>query len=1029
MPLTTSTSSEPAPATPPARESFGYVLAVAYLAIVAVSLWHLKHRRDIAGWLDPVDVAVQVLLLLTIGGSTVFLYRLARRVRTDVQERRQLVEGLRDRETKYRSMFDNALEGMFQTTPEGRFVAANKALAHMYGYASPEHLMESLSDIGAQLYADSAQRAALMQTLEDKDAVRDFEVKVVRADGRTIWLRENVRAVRGGEGKMLYLEGTVADISDRFWSEQRRRLQYAMARVLSDASSVAEARPKILQTICEILEWGMGVVWDVDAPAGRLHCVEIWHAPHVNSGEFEAANSHHTSSAGLASDVWRTGEPKWIANLAGEASVPNAQIVLRAGLGSAFGVPVTVRGEVQHVFEFFSPKMSLREPELLQTLGLISNQLGHLIERKLAEEALRKSEMRKAAILDSALDCIVSFDAKAKISAFNPAAEAIFGCRQADVLGRDVIDLVVPPRARETYKRALAAYEVSDDSTRRGRRFEMLAQRNDGTEFPAEVAVSRIVIDGRSLFTAYFRDITQRKAAERTTSELAAVVSNCNDAIVACSFDGVVQSWNIGAETIYGYSAAEAVGKSLRMLFPEDRLDEFPQMLSSVKKGESLVNYETVRLRKDGKKISVSLTDSPIRTERGRITGVSSISRDITDRKRLEEELLQSQKMDAVGRLAGGIAHDFNNILTAILGYSDLLLSRSDERQPGHKHLAEIRKAAEFAAALTKQLLAFSRRQPLFPRVFNLNDTIRGLLKMVQRVIGEDVKVMTDLAAPSGRLKADPSQIEQVLLNLCVNARDAMPRGGTLTISTADVSFALDDTAVASEVPVGEYVRLTVTDTGAGIPPEIVKHIFEPFFTTKEKGQGTGLGLATCYGIIKQSGGYIAVGSAEGGGAQFTIHLPRVNEMGEQARQPEQRGDLPGGHGTILYVEDEIIVRRMTAQLLRGLGYTVLEAGNAMEARTLIEEQRGRRIDLLFSDVVLPDAGGKELADWLRARGARSKVLFTSGYMDQNLLRRYGIERGAAFLQKPFTALEMAQKVQESLEARESPAQIPGQAA
>jgi CheY-like chemotaxis protein len=256
-----------------------------------------------------------------------------------------------------------------------------------------------------------------------------------------------------------------------------------------------------------------------------------------------------------------------------------------------------------------------------------------------------------------------------------------------------------------------------------------------------------------------------------------------------------------------------------------------------------------------------------------------------------------------------------------------------------------------------------------------------------------------------------------------------MPRGGMLTIATADVSITFNETSPASEVPAGEYVRLTVSDTGAGIPPEIVKHIFEPFFTTKEKGHGTGLGLATCYGVIKQSGGCIAVGGAEGGGAQFVIHLPRVDETGEQAIQTRQRSDLPGGHGTVLYVEDEIIVRRMTAQLLRGLGYTVLEAGNGLEARALIEAQRGRPIDLLFSDVVLPDAGGKELADWLQARSAQSKVLFTSGYMDQSLLRRYGLERGTAFLQKPFTALEMAQKIRECLESPERSTQLPEQAA
>jgi PAS domain S-box-containing protein len=313
------------------------------------------------------------------------------------------------------------------------------------------------------------------------------------------------------------------------------------------------------------------------------------------------------------------------------------------------------------------------------------------------------------------------------------------------------------------------------------------------------------------------------------TSELAAVVANSNDAIIGCTSEGSIRSWNNGAERIYGYTKEEAIGRPLHMLIPPERLDEFPRTLAAIRKGESIANYETARLRKDGKKIAVSLTDSPIRAENGRITGLSSIARDITERKRLEEELLQSQKMEAVGRLAGGIAHDFNNILTAILGYSDLLIGQIEERHWMYKHLTEIRKASDFAASLTQQLLAFSRRQPLYLRVFCINETVRNLHKMLQRVIGENIKIATKLTADIGRIKADPSQLEQVLLNLCVNARDAMPGGGSITIHTADITYIPDEGVTVPEMPAGEYVRLSVLDTGTGIAPEIAKHIFEPF--------------------------------------------------------------------------------------------------------------------------------------------------------------------------------------------------------
>ncbi len=873
----------------PARERAGYILALAYSAIVGVSLWHLRGEKA-EGKIDTVDVAMHLLLLATIGGTTVFLYRLARRMRADVQEKKRLMQRLADHETTYRAMFDNALEGMFQTTPEGRFISANKALARMYGYDSPEHLMASMSDIGRQLYADPAQRAALFDLLKTADVISNYELEMVRADGSTLWLRANARAVRDGKGELLYVEGTVEDISARHWGEQRRRLHDAAQQVLDDAASVAEARPRILGSICEILDWKMGAVWDVDEAAQLLRCVEIWQTPDVDIAEFdeENINATHAPGAGLAGEVWQGGETKWIANLAAEASFANARIAVKSGMGSAFGVPIKVSGRVRHVLEFFSPKVTTHDPELLQTLGAISRQIGHLIERK---------------------------------------------------------------------------------------------------------------------------------EADRATSELAAVVANSNDAIVACTLDGVVRSWNAGAEQIYGYTVAEAIGRSLETILPPDRLDEFPQMLATVKQGNSLSNYETVRLRKDGRKIGVSLTDSPIRDRDGRITGVSSIARDITERRRLEEELLQSQKMDAVGRLAGGIAHDFNNILTVIVGYSDLLVSQIADTQPQHKHLVQIRKAADFAAALTGQLLAFSRRQALNPRVFTLDETVRDLQKILQRVIGEDIKIETDLRAKQGQVKADPSQIEQVLLNLCVNARDAMPRGGSIRIATAEIAYALDDPDSETSMPAGEYVKMTIADTGSGIPPDVLKHIFEPFFTTKEKGHGTGLGLSTCYGIVKQSGGFISLKTAVDAGTTFSIYLPRVDPSGEKAHLQEPPGHLPGGRETILYVEDEITVRNVTAQILRGLGYTVLEAGDGSTAREVLEMESGREIDMLFSDVVLPDSGGRELSEWVRSRSRLTKLLFTSGYIDETILRRHGLERDTAFLQKPFSPMELAKKVRETMDS------------
>ncbi len=975
-----------------------------------------KQERSAATFLN-LEYAVAATLLLLLLGAAVYFRERAGREHRIVEEKERLLAQVRETEEKYRLIFDNAVEGIFQTTPEGRFITANAALAKMYGYASPEELIEKLTDIPSQMYVEPAQRQALLDALNEADVVSNYEVEVIRADGRTIRVRENVRAVRDTAGEILYLEGTIEDISAQWWSEQRLRLHYATAQILSEAGSVDEARPKILGTICETLDWDMGAVWDLDPETGGMHCVEVWHVLEIDITEFDRVNSEAVMhrGEGLAGKAWESGEPQWIVDLAGAENYINAPIAAACGMSSAFAVPVQVRGEVVHVLEFFSPESSVPDPELLQTLGAIASELGHMIERKRGEEALRRSEMRKTAILESALDSIITFDHEGRIVEFNPAAESTFGHGQVSVLGRDLAGLIFPDLPLAGEPRGQALFEAAQLGAT-GHRRELLTRRADGSECPVELTVSRITIDDRPMFTAYLRDITERKMAERLSSELALVVANSNDAIIACTIEGAIRSWNLGAERIFGYSAEEVIGRPLHLLIPPDRLDEFPQTLTAVKRGDSLANYETIRMRKDARKISVSLTDSPIRGEAGRIIGLSSIARDITERKRLEEDLLQSQKMDAVGRLAGGIAHDFNNILTAILGYSDLIIGQIDERQWMYKHLTEIRKAADFAASLTHQLLAFSRRQPLILRVVHIDDTVRNMEKMLRRVIGEHIQIVTEFHAAVGRLKADPGQLEQVLLNLCVNARDAMPKGGTLTITTQDVTYFLDELFSGNEMPAGEYVKLTVADTGTGMTPEVRKHIFEPFFTTKEKGQGTGLGLATCYGIVKQTGGYITVDSTLDVGSTFSIYLPRVEESGEKASIRTEVGQLPTGNETILYVEDEVTVRSLTAHVLRRLGYDVLEAGDGKEARDLVESNSGRDIALLFSDVVLPDAGGSELAAWFKKQNRNTRILFTSGYVDESILRRHGLLPGTPFLQKPFTPSDLARKVREVID-------------
>jgi nitrogen-specific signal transduction histidine kinase/ActR/RegA family two-component response regulator len=384
--------------------------------------------------------------------------------------------------------------------------------------------------------------------------------------------------------------------------------------------------------------------------------------------------------------------------------------------------------------------------------------------------------------------------------------------------------------------------------------------------------------------------------------------------------------------------------------------------------------------------------------------------------KRSEEQLRQSQKLEAIGRLAGGLAHDFNNILTAITGYSDLVLRRLGSVDPLRRSVEEIRRAAERAASLTHQLLAFSRKQMMQVKVLDLNAVVAEMESFLRRLIGEDIQLVTSLDPDLRRVKADPGQIEQVIMNLVVNARDAMPQGGRLRIETKDVSLSepyLDD---AGSVESGDYVVLSIADTGIGMNSEIKQKIFEPFFTTKEEGKGTGLGLAMVYGIVKQSGGSIRVHSEAGAGTTFMVYLPAVEEFVKAQSNGSRHIEAPGGTETVLLVEDEDMVRELVVEVLETEGYTVFSARRGAEALRLCAEQI-MPINLLITDVVMPEMSGRELAEHLTARHPEIKVLFISGYTDDAIFRHGVQESNVAFLQKPFTTSELAAKVRSVLDA------------
>jgi PAS domain S-box-containing protein len=527
-----------------------------------------------------------------------------------------------------------------------------------------------------------------------------------------------------------------------------------------------------------------------------------------------------------------------------------------------------------------------------------------------------------------------------------------------------------------------------------------------------------LAITGLTLGAVAARNQRAESALCDASENLRAVVQSSPLAIYALNAAGNVLTWNPAAESLFGWTAGDVLGRPLPIV-PEEKDAEHRGLRARVLRGETLKGVELTRQRKDGSFVIVSLSAAPLYGAEGEVAGMLAIAADLSELRELEVHYRQSQKMEAIGRLAGGIAHDFNNILTAILGTSALLVMDLIPGSEAYQDVEEIRRSAERAAGLTRQLLVFSRQQVLEPRVLDVNDLVSSTRQMLRRLIGEHIELRTSLAPDLGAVRADPGQVEQVIMNLVVNARDAMPRGGVITIATANVD--LDEAFAASHVPMppGPYLRLAVSDTGVGMNAAIRARVFEPFFTTKEAGRGTGLGLATVYGIVKQSQGYIWVSSEPNKGSTFDVYLPRVGGAVESVLAEELPAQSLQGSEVVLVVEDQEDVLRLTRRVLEDQGYRVLSAHAGVEALRLSEYHSGP-IHLLVTDVVMPGMNGREVALLLQPAHREMKVLYMSGYPDASVVRQGLLEPGLDFLQKPFSPQALARRVREVLDRRES---------
>lgn len=649
--------------------------------------------------------------------------------------------------------------------------------------------------------------------------------------------------------------------------------------------------------------------------------------------------------------------------------------------------------------------LSQSEREVRQRIEVAQHELRDNVTR------LEREQGRYRAAVQALGEIVIINDMHGQITS-NVNWEEINGqTYEQATAGNGWTNLIHPedlPKVTEAWQTGLAARDVVNA--------EFRMRRADGQW---RLIKSRAVPVGErrseaTEWVAVLKDVTERRQVDHL---LGSVLDNALDVIVSADSEGTIEAFNRAGEKLFGYPASEVIGRKMTMLIPDTKATEenaaLPWYLNAMRGQVHTLERQIVGRRKDGARLPLEVAFASFElNNRQHYTG---ILRDLTERNALEAQLRQSQKMEAFGQLAGGVAHDFNNLLTIIIGCSDMLVPMVEGDAVSRELVMDVRTAGDRAAALTRQLLAFSRRQLLEPKIVNLNETVADVEKMLRRLIGEDVALASNLDPALQPVRVDKGQIEQVLVNLAVNARDAMPRGGKLTIETRNVVWTEEYCRVHLGYMPGRYVMISMTDTGVGMPPEVKRRIFEPFFTTKGAGKGTGLGLATVFGIVRQSGGQVSVYSEVDVGTSLQVYLPAIEQQSESEQARESTEALRMGSETVLVVEDEEAVRKIAKLALESHGYTVLEASSGPAAIALVEKYP-KTIHMIVSDVVMPGMSGRELSVALRKMRSDFRLLFISGYTDDAVVRHGIVKADEAFLQKPFSPNSLARKVREVLD-------------
>lgn len=902
-------------------------------------------------------------------------------IQAELQERTRIEQIVREQREELRVTLESIGDAVIVTDLVGQVTILNPIAELLTGWKAEEAIGKPLSAIFRIINHDTRQvveNPGLRALKEGRIIGLANHTILVSRDGTERMIDDSAAPIRASTGAVRGVVLVFRDVTERYVAEK------ALAR-----------KRLLLRTLIDSLP---DAIWTKDA-----------------DGRFAISNPRHNKLVGRESEsevVGKTGFDFHPKDLAQEYHDDDLRVLHKGE--TIFNKEELVRDPSGREWWHLVIKAPLRDRD-----GKITGLVGisrNIQERKEAELALRISERRHRAFYEVTTAGVVEVTVDACIIRANAAFCRMLGYSQEEIAGMPVIDLLFPEDRddiRNQYKRFVSEEVPTFEAERRYR-------CKNGATIWARVSAVLVHSDSGTpnWVCAVVIDLTARKQAEeflRASEErFRLLVEGVKDyAVFMTDSEGKVVTWNSGAERVFGYPSAQVEGQQVSLFYSPNEISAGKPQQDLDRATVDSFETEGWRLRADGKQFWADTAITALRDERNQLRGFTMIVRDMTDRRRLEDQFRQAQKMEAVGRLAGGVAHDFNNLLTVINGYSELLLSSLTHEDDRWEEVNAIREAGERAAGLTAQLLAFSRKAIVEPKVLDLNDVVIQSERLLRRLIGEDIILTTTLAPNLRRVKADASQMEQIVLNLAVNARDAMPRGGKLTIETQEIDLQGNSTSYPGLQP-GRYIQLAVSDTGTGMTEEVKSQIFEPFFTTKEAGHGTGLGLAMVYGAVKTHRGHISVYSEVGVGTTFKILLPATE--GDFIPKSGEVRIAPRGTETVMLVEDADAVRELARLTLQMYGYTVLHARSGAEGIRTVEAHSGP-IHLLVTDVVMPGMSGREVAEALRQRYPGLKVLYASGYTDDAVVRHGIVEATDAFLQKPFTPLTLARKVRSVLDS------------